>query len=267
MTSPAINFQQVTEEHAVSYRQDGWVKVPGFISPDTAGAMLDEAKRYASGELGFGSHRELAMWLEWRFVARDHAAEPFLSVAYAPQTAHTISLLEGHGGGIRYWNDMISCKTSSASATGWHQDFPNHPIDRVGGATVWIALDDVLPEQGSMRFLSGSHHVGPLGRTYSSGTQTGGLDHLQQYPWLLEQFKESSPLTMRPGDATFHHPLTVHSAGANRTDRPRWSFIAMYIAADALYTGASYPATDDLGLRPGSPLTHPAFPLVWEGNL
>jgi len=74
------------------------------------------------------------------------------------------------------------------------------------------------------------------------------------------------PLTLRPGDATFHHPLTVHGAGANLTDRPRWSFIAMYVDADSVYTGAAYPATDDLGLRPGFPFDHPAFPVVWEGD-
>ncbi|GAA1845863.1 phytanoyl-CoA dioxygenase family protein [Actinomadura bangladeshensis] len=270
MHSPATGIRPITEEHAAAYRENGWVKVPGFVDPDTAGGMLEVARRYAAGDVTT-SHRDLAMWREWRFVARDDAAEPFRSLAYAPRSGHAVSRLEGHGGGIRYWNDMITCKRPSvakngSSATGWHQDFPNHPIDRVGGATVWIALDDVVPEQGSMSFLSGSQRAGPLGRTYSSGARTGGLDLREQYPWLSERFPVSPPLALQPGDATFHHPLTVHGAGANLTDRPRWSFIVMYVPADSVYTGATYPATDDLGLHPGAPFDHPAFPVVWEGD-
>jgi len=270
MSRPSVDIRPITEEHAVAYRENGWVALPGLVDPDTAGEMLEVARRYAAGELAT-SPLDLAMWREWRFVARDDAAEPFRSVTHSPRIAHAISRLEGHGGGLRYWTDKVACKYPSAaengsSPTGWHQDFPNQPIDRVGGATVWIALDDVVPEQGSISFLSGSHRAGPLGRTYSSGTRTDGRDLLGQNPWLLEQYPVSPPLTLRPGDATFHHPLTVHGAGANLTDRPRWSFIAMYVDADSVYTGAAYPATDDLGLRPGFPFDHPAFPVVWEGD-
>lgn len=269
-TDPTVEIRPIAEEHAVAYRENGWVTVPGLLDADTAGTMLEVARRYAAGELAT-SHRDLAMWREWRFVARDDDAEPFRSVAYAPGTAHAVSRLEGHGGSLRYWNDMIACKLprsapDGSSATGWHQDFPNHPVDRVGGATVWIALDDVVPEQGSISFLSGSHRAGPLGRTYTSGARSDGRDLVQQNPWLLERHPVSPPSTLSPGDATFHHPLTVHGAGPNLTDRPRWSFIAMYVAADSVYTGATYPATDDLGLRPGAPFDHPAFPVVWEGD-
>jgi hypothetical protein len=254
-----------------AYQRDGWVKVPGFVPPDTAAAMLEIARRYDTGDLASPMQRDLAMWREWRFVGRDDGVEPFRSLVYNPLTARSISRLDGHGGGIRYWNDMLARKSPSAglggsSATGWHQDFPNHPIDRVGGATVWIALDDVVPDQGSMRFVSGSHREGPLGRTYSSGARTGGSNHLEQHPWLLERHEISPPLTLQPGDATFHHPLTVHGAGANLTGRARWSFIAMYIPADSVYTGAAYSGTDSLGLVPGTPFDHPNFPVVFAGE-
>jgi ectoine hydroxylase-related dioxygenase (phytanoyl-CoA dioxygenase family) len=116
-----------------------------------------------------------------------------------------------------------------------------------------------------MFFLSGSHRAGPLGRTYSTGRTTGGADQVAQHPWLLEEYERSQPLSMRAGDATFHHPLVVHGAEPNRTSRARWAFIVMYVAANSVFTGASYPATDYLGLKPGSSFDHPHFPVVWQG--
>ena len=38
-------------------------------------------------------------------------------------------------------------------ATLYHQDFPGHAIDRSEMATVWIALNEVTPEMGSLRFV------------------------------------------------------------------------------------------------------------------
>ena len=69
---------------------------------------------------------------------------------------------------------------------------------------------------------------------------------------------------MRAGDVTFHHPLVVHGTEPNRSDRARWAFIVMYIAADSVFTGASYPATDSLSLQPGDRFDHPLFPMVWQ---
>src|SRR6185369_1254730 len=111
--------------------------------------------------------------------ARDVRQEPFRSIAYSARLGENLSRLEGHGGGIRYWKDTVSCKFPAAAAggstvTGWHQDFPAHPMDRVGGGTFWIALDEVTVDQGAITFLSGSHRAGPLGRTFTYGPKGGG---------------------------------------------------------------------------------------------
>lgn len=259
----------VTDDQARFYQQHGWVKVPGFVDSATVEAMLEQALRLEhAAESGSGG-RDLAMWREWRFIARD-GAQPFATLAYSQAPGRAISELEGHGGAIRYWNDILTRKAPADSAsgntgTGWHQDFPNHPLDRVGGATIWVALEDLEPDQGTMSFLSGSHRAGPLGRTYSTGPTSGGTDQVAQNPWLLEQFPRSEPLSLRAGDVTFHHPLTVHGTDPNVSDRPRRAFIVMYIAAGSVYTGATYPATDELGLEPGGHFDHPNFPVVWGG--
>jgi ectoine hydroxylase-related dioxygenase (phytanoyl-CoA dioxygenase family) len=274
MNTPAqqdVGVLMVSDEQVADYDRDGWVKVPSLITAGDAARLLEAAQALEEpARADAVVPRDLPMWREWRFVARD-GIEPFASLAVAAGLGENISRLGGRGAGVRYWNDIVARKSPSSTSGGsgqtvWHQDFPNHPIDRLGGATVWIALDDVSADQGAMSFVSGSHREGPLGRTYSSGTSTGGKDHLAQYPWLLDRYRRSAPVELQAGDATFHHPLTVHGAGANTTHRPRWSFIVMYAPADAVYTGASYPATDDLGLAVGEPFDHPSFPIVWQGS-
>ena len=270
--SQTVNVRSVSGDHVAHYERNGWVHVTELVDAETVGQMQEAAERYdAQGPRLGAVERELPMWREWRFVARDDRCEPFVSVALASAAGRDVSLIDGHGGGVRYWNDILAKKSptrssTASTATGWHQDFPNHPIDRVGGATIWIALADVDPDQGAMSFVSGSHREGPLGRTYSSGTVTGGRDQLEQHPWLLDRYEVSQPVALRAGDATFHHPLVVHGSGLNRTDKPRWSFIVMYIAADAVYTGATYPATDSSGLQVGAPFDNPSFPLTWPGE-
>jgi len=260
----------VTDDEITSYQRDGWAKLPGLIPVEVAAQMLEVGRAYladnppASGAQGL----DLPMWREWRYLARDVGQEPFRSVAYSARLGENLSRLEGHGGGIRYWKDTVSCKlpagaTGGSTVTGWHQDFPAHPMDRLGGGTFWIALDVVDEEQGAMTFLSGSHRAGPLGRTFTNGPKGGGRDQIGENPWLLEQYPSSGPVALQPGDATVHHPLTVHGTGLNSTGRERWAFIVFYGAAEALYTGASYPATDGLGLEVDKPFDHPAYAIVW----
>jgi ectoine hydroxylase-related dioxygenase (phytanoyl-CoA dioxygenase family) len=270
-----VHVRAVRDDEIADYRRDGWAKLPGLIPADVAAEMLEVGQAHLSDtppQSGAQS-LDLPMWREWRYLARDVRQEPFRSVAYSARLGENLSRLEGHGGGIRYWKDTVSCKLPAGAAggstvTGWHQDFPAHPMDRLGGGTFWIALDDVEEDQGAMTFLTGSHKAGPLGRTFTNGPKgpSGRGDQIQENPWLVEQYPSSGPVALRPGDATVHHPLTVHGTGVNATGRPRWAFIVFYGAAEALYTGASYPATDGLGLEVDKPFDHPAYAIVWPGE-
>jgi hypothetical protein len=46
--------------------------------------------------------------------------------------------------------------------TGYHQDSSEHGSDRVGELQFWMALAEVTPEMGPMRFINRTHHEGPL---------------------------------------------------------------------------------------------------------
>lgn len=98
----------------------------------------------------------------------------------------------------------------------------------------WVALDEVTPEMGSMRFVSGAHREGPLGRPApdESRHRWEPRDTLEEYPKLLELYELSPPLHYQQGDATVHDGWMIHSAPPNESDRERWCYIAEFAAAD-----------------------------------
>ena len=111
-----------------------------------------------------------------------------------------------------------------------------------------------------MRFVNGSHREGPLGRTYH---EEGMPDVFEKYPDLLDRYRLSEPLHLRPGDATAHSGLVVHGAPENTTDEARWAFIASYFPADTLYTGAPFHNFDGRGLEVNKPFDLPITPIVY----
>ena len=68
---------------------------------------------------------------------------------------------------------------------------------------------------------------------------------------------------MARGTAVFHHGLTWHFSGPNRTDKIRWAMSSYRISARSRYTGQANYNTDGLGLKPREVLDHPNFPIVY----
>jgi ectoine hydroxylase-related dioxygenase (phytanoyl-CoA dioxygenase family) len=153
--------------------------------------------------------------------------------------------------GVRFCDDLLYCLLPDKESRShrWHQDL-TFGTDRTGGFNVWIAIDEVLPEQGAMRFLTGSHREGPLGEKFGEP----GATVLDRYPKLMDIYELSPPFHYLPGDTTIHEGLTIHGTPENWTDKPRWSFIPTYIPADNVEVNHG-------GL--GFPAPHERFPLVY----
>jgi ectoine hydroxylase-related dioxygenase (phytanoyl-CoA dioxygenase family) len=131
-------------------------------------------------------------------------------------------------------------------------------LDRHGGVSIWIALDDLEPESGTLQFVEGSHRFGSLGRDEVHRTD---YDHLKTTS-EAEGWAATQGLPMRAGDATIHHDLTVHGAGVNHSDRSRIAVTSYIFPAHALYNGAPHPQTEPLGIDLNKPFPPEFFPLL-----
>src|SRR5687767_15679612 len=98
-------------------------------------------------------------------------SEKWLSFATHPGLISIARQLIGDD--IILWGTTIFGKPArSGKETPWHQDGEYYPIRPLRVLTIWIALDDVTPENGPMRFHPGS----PKGQTSYSHARREGED-------------------------------------------------------------------------------------------
>lgn len=107
---------------------------------------------------------------------------------------------------------------------GWHQDRHYWQVWEEGSElfTAWVALSDVTEQAGPMRFVRGSHRWG-----YRGGSDFYGQDHEAQrrdIPVPEGAAWEEVAAILPPGGVSFHHNLTFHASGPNRSAHPRRSF-------------------------------------------
>lgn len=254
-------IRPVTEEEVAAFRQNGWVVLRSLLSKELVEKMRAEVQATPKPEADPGrTGYQKLLFLELQSMSRSN--ELFQSVAHSPMMARNAATLMRGDPEVRLFIDEVLIKDPAQGdganlATTYHQDQPAMPFDRAGTLTFWTALVDVPPEMGSMRFYTGSHRFGPLGRA----TLRENDDLPNQHPWLRD-LTMSEPLHLGPGDATVHNFLTVHGAPANSLERPRISYVTTYMPNDILYTGSPHRFTDDLGLEVNEPLQHPNFPLI-----
>ncbi|TGW14574.1 hypothetical protein EIL50_04645 [bacterium NHP-B] len=119
----------------------------------------------------------------------------------------------------------------------WHQDAAyDWPLTPVECASVWLALDDVTPNNGPMVFAKKAHlHTFPMEKTpqhedsaYFFATQ---LEHSIP-PHKLDRF-EKIKVTMKKGECSFHHIMIPHTSAMNTTDQRRCAFIVRYCRENA----------------------------------
>jgi len=127
-------------------------------------------------------------------------------------------LLEGS---VRFWHDQLFCKPAQhGGVVAWHQDYSywtrTQPMAHL---TCWIALDDTELDNGCIHYISGSHKWDLLPITGLAGDMKAIQKVLTAEQW--SQFQEPTPIELKAGQATFHHPLMVHGSFENVTNRPR----------------------------------------------
>ncbi len=262
-----MRVRAVTDEEVGFFFENGWVKLPELIAPDAAAAMLERVKRL----MGPGGD---ANRLRDRFdFDTAPAAQPYRrpsddddllrAFATAPEMGRNAARLMGRDSAVRLFDDCmlvklpVSRRPDRGQALEWHQD--TQPLDRYW-ALFWIALDEVTPDQGPVRYFSGSQKLGPLWR----GGWCVPLEQAYELAPRLRQCPLTEPGAFRPGDAAAHISGVVHGTPANVSDRVRWAYRLTYFAADALYTGVPSPTIQGHGTAPFEPLDHPDFPVVYR---
>lgn len=167
------------------------------------------------------------------------------------------------GKAVRFWHDQLFCKPANhGGVVAWHQDFSywtrTSPMQHL---TAWVGLDDVSEENGCLQYIPGSHRWGLLNKPVLTGEMEGLKAFLNEEQ--TQQLAKPTPIEMKKGYATFHHPLLVHGSFENNSERPRRAFV-LNVFAD----GTSSMSDEELltgvpAIRSGQKMEGKFFPLLY----
>ncbi len=262
----------ITADERDHYQEYGWVFLKGLIDPEAAAALLERVKKL----MGEDGDQDVHVWANKAqgdidpskriykpYVNPAKDDELLASFAYSDQLGSVAAHLLGMP--VKRWNNeillkkKISANAGWGAATGWHQDLPALPHDKIGRPNLWMALNEIPPERGSLRFLNGSNKAGLV-----EWDRASGADVFDAVPDLLERFPMGPELHYQPGDATVHELPTFHSAQANTTDDHRWVYVHTFVRADARWTGGPSNRITGLDLTVGEEFPEDEFALIHE---
>lgn len=133
-----------------------------------------------------------------------------------------------------WWVQLLYKPTVTASVkpvVGWHQDrtYWNAWTSDSDLFTIWVALSDVGPKSGPMRFVPGSHHWGLQSESDFFGEDLDGQAQ-KMHPPPGREWKEV-PAILPAGGFSVHHCETLHASGPNFEAAPRRS-LAIHVRSE-----------------------------------
>jgi ectoine hydroxylase-related dioxygenase (phytanoyl-CoA dioxygenase family) len=259
---------RVSVDEFVAYRRQGFLVVPGLVSPEEIEELREHTEDLMQGRLP-----EQNLRMQERDVSRDggvttqglEAPPEHLSPAEKAQYFLRIHMLhrklELHeryllhprvldvlqaliGPDVLALQTMLFLKPPGKPGQGWHQDsyyIPTHPDTLIGA---WIAIDDCDELNGAMWMALGSHvePVYPPVEGYGYGDRL--LDDISYVQGVsdtddarndLSKVADRYPQILVPakaGDVVFFHSHILHRSKANfSADRFRRSFVSHYCNA------------------------------------
>ena len=165
---------------------------------------------------------------------------------------------------VRFWHDQLFWKPAKkGGVVAWHQDYSYWTRTKpVAHLTCWCGLDDATIENGCLQYIAGSHRWGLLPKPVLAGDIQGIRDFLNEEQKI--QFDHPQYAQVKAGEAIFHHSLTLHGSGENKSDKPRRAFV-INVFADGVTSDSNDPLLEGVPPVPkGEKMEGQFFPLLYN---
>lgn len=167
---------------------------------------------------------------------------------------------------VRFWHDQLFCKPAKqGGVVAWHQDYSYWTRTKpIAHLTCWCGLDDATRENGCLQYIAGSQLWGLLPKPVIAGELHGIKDFLNDEQ--KKQFEHPHYAELKAGEAVFHHSLTLHGSGENKSEKPRRAFV-LNVFADGVVSDSNETLLEGVPTIPkGEKMDGQFFPLLFNPN-
>ncbi len=252
ITQQVYDKYKISVDEYVRFREQGYLVVPGLISPDEVAELNAHMDRLLAGQeqidgaviqANIGQKIDKIMPEAWLRVHMLHR----LSAIHERFMLHPriLDVLEALiGPDVLALQTMLFFKQPGQPGQGFHQDsyyittFP----DTLCGA--WLALTRADQENGCLWYSTGSQNepiyptangqaqamqsnIGDLGMIENPSNTDKSTNTLAR---IAHKYREV-PVEAEPGDVVFFGGHIIHRSHTNRSERPRRSFVGHYCNA------------------------------------
>ncbi|HEV2531805.1 phytanoyl-CoA dioxygenase family protein [Phenylobacterium sp.] len=197
------------------YQQNGYLHVPGLLTPQEAAAYRAEchalAARIGENDATWASVKGAEAQLTHCHDVQFRSAA-FTRLLVDDRLTDVCRAIIGPNVQLHHTKMFIK-PPAKGSPFPMHQDYPYFPHERHSMIAAILHFDDAPEEKGCLRVVPGSHKLGPL-------PAEGEDHHLPAYP-----LADGTPVPAKAGDAIFMSYLLVHGSGPNRSETPRTTIL------------------------------------------
>jgi hypothetical protein len=251
----------LTEAHHLAFRRDGFIRLPNVLSPPAVVRLRKELINLLSKTFPENNRSKRFLSLEMMWLENHIIRQYVLSPRIAKISADLLSIKS-----VRLYHDNALSKEPGCGRTPWHYDDHHFPLETNDVVTAWMPAQPVPLAMGPLSFAK------PISAFNLVKNINFNKNDKSYDKKVTEVFKEkqvaidSKPFEM--GEASFHHNLSFHTAGGNRTSQSRIVLANTYFADGARVVKDPTMVSGDWqkfipGVAPGGIAASELNPVCW----
>ena len=211
------------------YATDGYLPGRPLLTPDETAFFRAGCERCCGPVVQDGARKQST-----------NRVKPYLLFPWAAQLVRHPAILDCVadliGPDIMVFHTTVWLKEPhSETFVPWHQDATYFGLAPFEHVTAWVALTDSTPDNGCVQIIPASHTTGQ--RPHFDAPDPRAMLSRGQTLAAVPGQDRAIDLVLRAGDVSFHHTLSFHRSGLNRTAERRIGIGVSYIPTRVRHVG------------------------------